>query len=140
MKIVFLFISSLFIVSVYAQSNQLSDIKQAVKTLHSALVNNDTVMLEKITENDLTYGHSNGWVQLKTDVIKDASSGVLVYKGYEEDSIEIKMNKNVAAVRFTANVDVVMKGTAGKYRLKVLEVWMKRSGMWRLFARQAVKA
>jgi hypothetical protein len=50
------------------------------------------------------------------------------------------MNNNMASVRFVADITATMKGATNSYHLKVLEVWVKKSKRWVLFARQAVKA
>ena len=92
------------------------------------------------TDKALSYGHSNGWVETKTDIIKDLETGYISYQDYKEDSITISSNGAMANVRFIANVSATMKGTNTNFRLRVLEVWVKKSNRWVLFARQAVKA
>ena len=110
-----------------------------VKEFHQALVAKNTVSINQQTDKALSYGHSNGWVETKTDMIKDLETGVISYQGFKEDSMTITMNGNMANVRFVAEVSATLKGTASTFRLKVLEVWVKKSKRWVLFGRQAVK-
>ena len=50
------------------------------------------------------------------------------------------MNDNMANVRFIADITASLEGTTvNNYHLKVLEVWVRKSKRWVLFARQAVK-
>ena len=111
-----------------------------VKEFHQALVNKNTISINQQTDKALSYGHSNGWVETKAEMIKNLETGYINYHSYKEDSIAIVINNNLANVRFIADIDVTLKETRGNYHLKVLEVWVKKGKRWVLFARQAVKA
>ena len=110
-----------------------------MKEFHQALVNKNTISINQQTDKALSYGHSNGWVQTKTGVIKDLETGYISYGSIKEDSITVAINGNMANVRFLADITATMKGTVSNFKLKVLEVWVKKSNRWVLFARQAVK-
>jgi Domain of unknown function (DUF4440) len=111
-----------------------------MKEFHQALVNKNTISINQQTDKALSYGHSNGWVETKADVIKDLETGYLSYESFKEDSIAVNINGNVANIRFKADVEATLKGAASNFKLRVLEVWVKKSNRWVLFARQAVKA
>jgi len=111
-----------------------------VKEFHQALVNKNTVSINQQTDKALSYGHSNGWVETKTDVIKDLETGFISYQAFKEDSISVLINGTMANVRFVADITATMKTGTNTYHLKVLEVWVKKGKRWVLFARQAVKA
>jgi hypothetical protein len=125
-------------VSTHAQSNE-EKLIETVKEFHQALVNKNTVSINQQTDKVLSYGHSNGWVQTKTDLIKDFETGYISYVSIGEDSITVAMSGNMANVRFISDITAVFKGTTSNFRLKVLEVWVKKGKRWVLFARQAVK-
>jgi Domain of unknown function (DUF4440) len=110
-----------------------------VKEFHLALVNKNTVSINQQTDKALSYGHSNGWVETKAEVIKDLETGYISYQSYKEDSISVLINGMMANVRFVADITATLKGTTSSFRLKVLEVWVKKGKRWVLFARQAVK-
>lgn len=109
-----------------------------MKEFHQALVTKNTVSINQQTDKALSYGHSNGWVETKAEMMKNLETGYISYQGYKEDSITVSMNGNMANVRFIADITATMK-TKADYRLKVLEVWVKKGKRWVLFARQAVK-
>lgn len=111
-----------------------------VKEFHQTMVNKNTVSINQQTDKALSYGHSNGWVETKTEMIKNLETGYINYHSYKEDSIVVQMNNNFASVRFKADIDVTLKWTRASYQLKVLEVWQRKGNRWILFARQAVKA
>ena len=131
----------LFLFSVVCSHAQTDEEKLAVtlKEFHQALVNKNTVSINQQTDKALSYGHSNGWVETKTDMIKDLETGYIIYQSFKEDSISISINGNMANVRFVADVTATLKGTTNTFHLKVLEVWVKKSKRWMLFARQAIK-
>ena len=112
-----------------------------LKEFHQALVNKNTVSINQQTDKALSYGHSNGWIQTKTDLIKDFERGYISYQSFKEDSITVSMNDNMSNVRFVADITATLGGTTvvNNYQLKVLEVWVKKSKRWVLFARQAIK-
>jgi len=111
----------------------------ALKEFHQALVNKNTASINQQTDKALSYGHSNGWIQTKTDVIKDLETGYIVYNSFKEDSISIVINGKMANARFIGDINATLKGNTVNNHLKVLEVWVKKGNRWILFARQAVK-
>jgi hypothetical protein len=111
----------------------------ALKEFHQALVNKNTASINQQTDKALSYGHSNGWVQTKADVIKDLETGKIVYNSFKEDSLAITINESMANARFIADINATMNGNTATTHLKVLEVWVKKGKRWILFARQGVK-
>jgi len=110
-----------------------------LKEFHQALVNKNTASINQQTDKALSYGHSNGWVQTKADVIKDLETGYLVYHSYKEDSLNITINESMANARFVADINATLNGNTNTIHLKVLEVWVKKGKRWLLFARQGVR-
>jgi hypothetical protein len=141
MKFILTILSLLFFAGVFAQTVEDAKLIATVKEFHQALVTKNTVSLNQQTDKALSYGHSNGWVQSKKDLIKDFERGYISYQSFKEDSITVLMNDNVANVRFVADIKATLGGTTtvNNYNLKVLEVWVKKGKRWVLFARQAVK-
>jgi hypothetical protein len=111
----------------------------ALKEFHQALVNKNTASINQQTDKALSYGHSNGFVETKADMIKNLETGFLVYHSFQEDSLKITMDESVANVRFTADIKAIMNNNDTNVHLKVLEVWVKKGKRWLLFARQAVR-
>ena len=121
-----------------AQTEQ-EKLTKTIKEFHQALVNKNTVSINQQTDKALSYGHSNGWVETKDDVIKDLETGYIVYHSYKEDSLNITMNGTMANARFVADIRAALNGNTNNFHLKVLEVWVKKGKRWLLFARQAVR-
>ena len=111
----------------------------AVKDFHGSLVKKNTVSINQQTDKALSYGHSNGWVETKKELIEHLESGYMGYNSFQEDSIKVEINGNVAHARFIADINATMSGKEFSFQLRVLEVWVKKGKRWVLFARQAVR-
>ena len=110
-----------------------------IKEFHQALVKGNTVSINQQTDKVLSYGHSNGWVETKNELIKNLETGYMKYNSYKEDSLQVMINGNMAHARFVADITATLNGKEGNFHLKVLEVWVKKGKRWLLFARQAVR-
>ncbi len=130
-----LFFTSLMVV---AQTDEVK-LTTTLKEFHQALVNKNTVSINQQTDKALSYGHSNGWVETKADMIKDLETGYINYHSIKEDSIQIVINGNLAHARFVGDYNVTLNGNTNTFHLKVLEVWVRKGKRWLLFARQAVR-
>jgi hypothetical protein len=129
----------LFCLPVFAQSADSKSLNKAVEELDKALIGKDSVSLKKLLNDDLSYGHSNGWIEKKSDVIKDLFNGKLTYKQIDPKIDEIYKEGNTASVRITANLDIVFNDKPLQLKLHILQVWTWKNKHWQLFARQSVK-
>ncbi len=125
--------------SALAQKVDVPALMKAGSEFDKALLIKDSTVLKKLLHEQVTYGHSNGWVQTKKEVIGDLYNGKITYKKIASGELEVKIEGTVAAVRGTTDVDVEMAGKLISLKLKVLQVWTWRKGNWELFARQSVK-
>ena len=128
----------LVVLPAFSQTDE-EKLTTTLKEFHQALVKGNTVSINQQTDKSLSYGHSNGWVETKNDMIKNLETGYMKYVSYREDSIQVMMNGNMANVRFVADIAARLNGNDGNYHLKVLEVWLRKGKRWLLFARQAVR-
>jgi Domain of unknown function (DUF4440) len=139
MKKVLVIFFLLNVVFANAQTDE-EKLTSTLKEFHQALVTKNTVSINQQTDKALSYGHSNGWVETKTEMIKNLETGYTSYKSIKEDSLQVTINGNMANARFVGDYEVSLNGgNAIVYHLKVLEVWVKKGKRWLLFARQAVK-
>ena len=118
---------------------QTSFLKDAVVKLDKALIAKDTVVLKQLLHKDATYGHSNGWVETKADVIKDLVSGKLAYNKIESIEAKWTVANNVATMRSTTEVNFRLDDKPGELKLHVLQVWLKTNKGWQLLSRQSTK-
>lgn len=129
----------LFIYCIGTAQQDTTQVLQAVTRLERALVLKDSMQLEKLLHPDLAYGHSNGWVQSKTDVLKDMSTRYLVYRKIENQAMSITVKKRYATVKERISVEGEVKGTVFEMNLFVLQWWRKTRKGWQLMMRQSTK-
>ena len=134
---IFLFIISFLTVTVV--SAQTSFLKDAAGKLDKALIQKDTVTLKQLLNNDVSYGHSNGWVQSKNDIIKDLYNGKLAYKKIDHKNIKWVTGADWGTLRSTDEIEYVLDGKPATLKLHVLHVWLKTGRGWQLIARQSTK-
>ena len=137
MKLVF--VTILLLVSSLAIGQDTVGLKKATTALNEALLNKDAAVLKVLLHNDLSYGHSNGWIQSKEDVMADFVSGKIEYKKIEAGEERFVVNKEAVSVRSITKVEGVVNGTAFSMSLQVLQVWKRIKKQWVLIARQSVK-
>ncbi len=135
-------ILSLFLtIAVSAQLKPADSLKliAASKEFHQHLITANTASINQITDKALSYGHSNGWVESKAEMLNNLKTKYITYISYAEDSISVTSNGNIANLRYRASIEATLKGVAATYYLHVLEVWIKKGNRWVLFSRQSVK-
>ena len=131
--VLFLFNSS------FAQIDSVG-LKNAMQQLDKALLQKDETILNSVLHKDLSYGHSNGWIQSKSDILNDFTSGKLTYSKIENNSSAIIIiNKEYATVKTNTNAEGVVNGTAFKLTLHIMQFWIKTKKGWQLIARQSTK-
>jgi Domain of unknown function (DUF4440) len=115
-------------------------LKTTMQQLDKALLGKDEVVLKQVLHKNVSYGHSNGWIQSKDDILNDFKSGKLVYNKIENNSVQVvNISKKWATVKTTTNAEGVVNGNAFKLTLHVMQVWMKTKKGWQLYARQSAK-
>ena len=131
--VLFLFNSS------FAQIDSIG-LKNAMQQLDKALLQKDETVLRSVLHDDLSFGHSNGWIQSKNDILSDFASGKLTYNKFENNSSSIvKISKEYATVKTNTNAEGEVNGTAFKLTLHIMQFWIRTKKGWQLIARQSAK-
>lgn len=140
MKKVLLAILVLFYVgSSFAQADSVG-LKDAMQKLNVALIEKNEAVLKSVLHKDLGFGHSNGWIQSKSDVLNDCKSGKLVYAKIDNNSSEIvRINEKWATVKTNTSAEGEVNGKSFKLELHVMQFWIKTKKGWQLIARQSAK-
>jgi len=109
-----------------------------VSKLDSLMQNNDSKILELFSE-DVSFGHSNGWIQNKDDFEKDFESGKVKYQSVKQNELkEFKIKNKFANIRRIISVKGLYKNDEFQMKLSVLEFWIRQKGIWKLWSRQSV--
>lgn len=123
----------------FAQSKDEAKIDANVKKLYEAMVSQNKSVLENLTSEKLTYGHSSGTIEDKSEYVEAVLTGSFDFFSItpEEQKITVSGDTGIARHIFVANG--TNNGEKADVRIGVMMTWQKKSGKWLLLARQAYK-
>lgn len=122
-----------------AQSKEEAAVTAAVENLKKAMIDGDKAGLEKITADQLSYGHSSGRVEDKASFVDNIVTGKSDFVTIELTNQTVTVAGDAAIVRHALSATTNDNGNAGSVKLNILLIWQKQKGQWKLLARQAVK-
>ena len=121
-----------------AQSG-IKEVEASVNNLNAAMISKDKSTLDKLTADELSYGHSTGVVQDKSSFMNDILSGPTTFMKIEASGQTINLAEDIAIVRNTSSISGTSKGAPLDLKIGVLMIWKKQAGNWKLLARQGFK-
>ncbi len=77
MKILFTVLFLLMNVFAFTQTTFLQN---AVAKMDKAFIEKDTIVLKQILHNELSFGHSNAWIESKSELLGNLFNGKISYK------------------------------------------------------------
>lgn len=126
-------------VNLCAQNKDVQDVSIAVEKLSKAIVDPNRAALESIASDALSYGHSAGKVQNKSEFVDDLLNGPFDFSSVEPTNQTISISGKNAIVRHTFVAKATNAGVPTDIRIGIMMVWRKEAGQWKLFARQAFR-
>ncbi len=136
--IVFLLLCTMAI-PVFGQDKAQKKVADAVEQLRVAMVEGDRTKLEKIVDDQLSYGHSGGKLENKQEFVENIVSGKSDFVTIDLKEQTIQVSGNTAIVRHILSAKTNDNGKPGEVNLRIMLVFKKMKGGWKLLARQAVK-
>lgn len=136
--IVLAFIAITMSYTAMAQSTDLK-VAEAVEFLKQAMISGNQADLENIASHDLTYGHSSGKLQNKTEFVQAIASGASDFVTIDLTEQTISVIGKTAIVRHKLAATTNDNGKPGEVKLGIILVFEKEKGGWKLLARQAYK-
>lgn len=114
-------------------------IMEKMMSLRNALIQKDSVALSKLLADDVTYGHTNGMIQTKAELIRSVVSGEQDYKEINSSAMNVRVFDNTGIVNMNAKIVLNYQEKPMEIDMKITLVWIKDKEDWKLEARQAVK-
>ena len=108
-------------------------------SLKNSLIGKDSVELSTLLADDVTYGHTNGTIQTKAQLIRDVVNGVQDYKSIDPSDMNIRIFDHTAIVNMKSAVKMMFNNNPLELNMYVTLVWIEKGGEWKLEARQSVK-
>jgi hypothetical protein len=130
--------------SVHAQEAASSPVAKELLPLEKARVDTlckgDLPGLEKFFASDLTYVHSSGVQESRTEFMDKLRNGERKYVSMEHDpSVAVRSYGDVAILTGSTRVQVVVKGQTQNLHLRFTEAWQRHGKQWQVIAWQATK-
>lgn len=127
------------IVEVTGQTQKNTNIIRTITEFNDALINKNLTVINKLTHPQLSYGHSNAWIETKDEFLQNIQSNYIQYKSIKCDTVKIMKTKNIITARYNAQFTVTLKDKPIELTLHVCQTWIKRHGHWVLLSRQSTK-
>jgi len=124
---------------VNAQSKDETAVANAVEQLRKAMIEGNKSELENIVLDKLSYGHSSGYVENKTEFVDKIVSGKSDFVTIALKDQTISISGKTAVIRHKLNATTNDNGKPGEVYLSILLIFQKDNKQWKLLARQAVK-
>jgi hypothetical protein len=114
-------------------------VANAVEAFRKAMMANDRKQLDRMCTNALSYGHSSGKIQNKTEFLDGATNGQSTWKSITLSDQKITVVGRNAIARFIFTGESESQGKTNNVHFGVLMIWIKSGSNWRLLARQGYK-
>lgn len=123
-----------------AQTKDEKDLTEKTYLLsHTIFGTKDSLTLEKLAAQTVSYGHSHGNLQTRAEMIKSISNNKSVYTDTAISAIKIFIQGKTAIVRYLFKANENKKdGTVTNLDFSMMLVWIKEKSKWKLMGRQAV--
>ena len=131
--------SVLFGLPAFAEAGDEAAVKQNVEALREALLKADKAQLERLSAEQLSYGHSDGRVQNKPEFIDGVMTRKATVKSINFPDLKIAVAGDAAIARHLYESESETDGKPNSVRIGTLQVWQKQGGNWKLLARQGYK-
>jgi ketosteroid isomerase-like protein len=132
--------SLFFSAPAFAEAGDEAAVRQNVEALREALLKADKAQLERLTAEQVSYGHSDGRVQNKAEFIDGVMTRKATVKSLNFPDLKIGMAGDAAIARHLYESESEMDGKTTDTKIGILEVWQKKQGgNWKLLARQGYK-
>lgn len=122
-----------------AQSKAVKEVENTVETMRLAMISGDRNVLNKLASDQLTYGHSSGKIESKTDFVETLATKKSDFKSITLSKQTVDVQGKTAVVRHVLDADTFDGGKPGKVHLGIVLVFAKDGSNWKLLARQAFK-
>lgn len=137
-----LFITSLLLPLFMMGQEGIADealVQKKVTELYTAMVDRNKDTLEELTAEDLSYGHSSGRIENKSEYVDAVVNGSFDFLSIDAKNQTIAFAGTNAIVRHIFETKALDDGDEVHIEIGALLVFQNQDGDWKLLARQAYK-
>lgn len=104
---------------------------------YAAMLAADTATLDEMLHEDAIYSHSTGGIDTKEVYLAALRDKVTVYKTVERDDQTVRVTGDIGLVFNHVQINADHKGNDLHLDNRLLAVWARDDGVWRLLAIQS---
>jgi len=104
-----------------------------------AMVKADTEELNQVLADDLTYTHSSGQVDSKSQLVESLKSGARKYQAIEPEDVKVRVYRDAAIVTGRARLKTVSKGQESNFQVRFTDIYANKGGRWQMVAWQSTR-
>ena len=104
---------------------------------YDAMLAADTGVLEELLHDDLAYMHSTGELESKESYIASLGAGTSAYLSIRCNDRTIRVHNDIGLVFHRLEADVLFQGNERHLDNRLLAVWTREGGCWRMLALQS---
>ncbi len=112
------------------------DVLAAEDARYRAMLDGDATALGTLLHDELTYTHSDASRDGKESLLRRIADGALVYREIEHPVERVALVGDTATVAGKMVASILVNGGPKRLDNRVLSVWVREGGTWRLLAFQ----
>ncbi|MFZ9980975.1 MAG: nuclear transport factor 2 family protein [Cyclobacteriaceae bacterium] len=121
-----------------AQTKDEAEIENISRKKFRWMIEQKLDSLDLLTDERLSYIHSNGWVQSKKEFLEDFK-GKLIYHKIDINELSARVYRRSAVVTGKGHFSVSLNGNKLEIDLLFSEVYVRSGNKWKLVSRHANK-
>lgn len=126
----------------YSCTKQLCNKENLIDTFqkkNKSLITQDTFALSVLASKQLSFIHSNGWIEDYNSFTSSGASKSLIYNHINIDSIHAIIENKTGLITGVGTFDVIYKNNPIKLKLGFTETYVCIDNEWKLLARHSSK-
>ena len=104
-----------------------------------AMVDADIEALEEFLADELTYAHTTGWTETKSEFLSTVETGKINYMAIAPADITVRMYDDVAVMTGLADIKGTVDDRQLSFTIRFLDVSRRVGDTWQLVAWQSVR-
>jgi uncharacterized protein YciI/ketosteroid isomerase-like protein len=115
------------------------DVREVETRRFKAMTDQDTVALDRILSDDLTYTHSSAQVDTKAKFMASIRSGELKYVSIAPSDLQVRAYGNAAVVTGRAAIKAEVHGQPMSMELRFTDTYSFQDGRWQMVAWESTR-
>lgn len=115
------------------------EVRTAERQRFEAMMSQNVAALDTLLDEDLTYVHTGGELQSKSEFIDLIRSRRLVYESITPSEVQVRVHGGVAIATGLSQMRVRSATGASSFLIRFTEVYVHREGRWLLAAWEATR-